>query len=357
MWEIIIPAVASLAGGALAGKGGSDASKAEQQAAQQNLQLSRDIYADQRGLARPGYIMGGGAANKLGALFNLAPQNYEAAYNGGMTSTGGLATGGLGAGQPVAGHSGGGGNNALAGFAAGGVPGAIMGGLIRNGGDNWQTLATEAPAGYDYGTYMQQPDLAAEWGKRGVQSLFGGNRDAYANWHYNKFGKTEGRTLNPMGGNTQTPQPTGGTQLVGQSGQAATMDPLQEFMDSPYNKLATRATELDFGKIKGQLGAAGKSISGPGEARYAKTLAGNRLGAFDSYTSGLRSLAGMEQTAGSQISSAANQYGLRAGAAITDAGTAKGNALRSRYAGLGQGISGAAGAVGDYFRKPATGTY
>jgi hypothetical protein len=340
-WEVILPALASLAGGALAGQGANAAGEAEAAAAASAGKLSKDIYYDQRGLARPGYVTGGAATNKLGALFGIAPQNYEAAFAGANSGApaGTYTAAELGAGQPVAGHSGGGGRNALSPF------------LIRNGGDNWQTLQTEAQPGYDFATYMQQPDLAKEWSKPDVQSLFGGNQDAYADWHYKTFGKNEGRTLNPIGGNTQTPQPTGGTQLAGQSSTTQASDPMADFMSSPYNKLATEATELDFGKIKGQLGAAGKSISGAGEARYAKTLAGNRLGAFDNYTNSLRSLAGMNQVAGSQISSAAGQYGQTAGNAMMAGGQAKGNALAGRYQGIGQGVAGALGTVQDYGQK------
>jgi hypothetical protein len=335
-WAIIIPAVASLAGGYLQGEGARKAGEAEADAANASAALQREVYRDQRGLAAPGYLTGGAASNKLAAMFGIAPQNYEAALRGGYDyGTGGSYNpGDYGGGQPVPGRTGGGGRNAL-------MP------LVRNGGDNWTTVATSAPGGFDYSTYMQQPDLAKEWAKPDVQSLFNGNRDAYAYWHYNKFGQGEGRTLNPVLGNTQNPQPIGGAQLVGQSAS----DPMAEFMASPYNKLATEMSDIDFGKIKGQLGAAGKSISGPGEARYAKTLAGNRYGAFGDYTNALRSLAGMQQTASSQISSAAGQYGTNAGDALMSAGRARGNALASRYQGIGQGVAGAVGAVQDYGQK------
>jgi hypothetical protein len=362
----LISAGASLAGGYLAGQGQQKAGDAQASAANASAALQKDIYYDQRGLARPGYLTGGSAANKLAAMYGIAPQDYAAAYGGG--GGGGMSGGSqmlpnLGAGQPVAGRSGGGGPNALAGLAGsvagsfipglgpiGSALGGAVGGMIRNGGDNWKTVATQAPGGFDYNAYMQQDDLASEWAKPDIKALFGGNQDAYANWHYNQFGKGEGRTLNAMT-DTKGTMPMGGADQVG--GGQAYADPMAEFMGSMENRLATEASDIDFGKIKGQLGAAGKSISGAAEGRYAKTLAGNRMGAFGDYKNSLRTLAGMGTDAGSQISSAAGQYGVNAGNTMMAAGQAKGNALAGKYAGYGQGLSGAAGVAADYFKSPA----
>ena len=116
--EWLVPAGASLAGGWLSGQAGEAAANADRDAAQANVQLSREVYNDQRNLARPGYLTGGAATNLLGAQFGIGPQNYEAAYagggsGGGGTSDGSVALPNFGAGQPVQGHSGGGGGNAL----------------------------------------------------------------------------------------------------------------------------------------------------------------------------------------------------------------------------------------------------
>lgn len=357
-WAVIIPAVASLAGGYMAGQGGRAAANAQTDAANQNAALQREIYRDQRGLAMPGYLTGGAATNKLAALFGIAPQDYARAFQGGNNyGYGTYNPNDWGAGQPVQGHTGGGGNSLLGagvGYVLGGPLGGLAGGMIRNGGDNWQTLGTSAPTGFDYNAYWNSnPDLQTDangWNKPDVQSLFGGNRDAYLWWHYNNFGRNEGRTLPTVGGGTGTGTGTGtdtggGT---GTGGTATATNPLQEFYDSPYMKLATTLNNQQFDQIKGQMGAAGKSISGAAEGRYAKTLAGNTYGAFGDYTNALRSLAGLQQTSTSQIGNAASQYGSQAGNAITQAGTARANALSSAYRGWGQGISGALGSVDDY---------
>lgn len=365
----LINAGASLAGGYMSGQGGQASAKAQQDAANQTTALQRQIYMDQRGLASPGYMTGGAASNKLAALFGIAPQDYQAAYAGGnMNMQGGSQMlPNLGAGQPVQGRSGGGGPNAAAALAGtvagsflgpiGGAVGGALGGMIRNGGDNWKTVATQAPGGFDYAAYMQQPDLAAEWAKPDIKALFGGNQDAYANWHYNQFGKNEGRTLAPIADKTN--MPVGGAQMAGQSGGAMSTpsNPLAEFYDSPYAKLATTISNDQIDQIKGNLGAAGKSISGAAEGRYAKTLAGNTYGAFGDYTNRLADMAGMNQTSSQLASNAAGNYGVNAGNAMMQAGNARANALSSAYQGYGQGLSAAAGSLGDMFKKPGTPTY
>jgi len=370
----LINAGASLAGGYMSGQGGQAAANAQQDAANQTTALQRQIYTDQRGLAAPGYMTGGAASNKLAALFGIAPQDYQAAYGGGGGMGGGMSGGSqmlpnLGAGQPVQGHTGGGGSNAAAGLIGsvagsfipglgpiGSALGGAVGGMIRNGGDNWKTVATQAPGGFNYAAYMQQPDLQAEWAKPDIKALFGGNQDAYANWHYNQFGKNEGRTLASTT-DTKGTMPTGGAQQVQGGAMGGASNPLAEFYASPYAKLATTINDQQFDQIKGNLGAAGKSISGAAEGRYAKTLAGNTYGAFGDYTNQLNSLAGMGQTNSQLASTAAGNYGANAGNAMMQGGNARANALTSAYQGYGQGLSAAAGSLGDFFKKPGTPTY
>ena len=369
IWGTLLSAGASLAGGYLSGQGASAAGKAEASAANAATALNKDIYYDQRGLAMPGYLTGGAATNKLAAMYGIAPQNYTTAFNSGGGGGGGGSSGGLsanlGAGQPVQGHTGGGGPNALAqtigGIAGSFLPipipgvgtaiGTAIGGLIRNGGDNWTTVATQAPPGFDYATYLQQPDLAAEWSKPDIKALFGGNQDAYANWHYNQFGKNEGRTLNAStGGQDKSTMPVGGAEQMSGGTQAA-YDPMADFMGSMENRLATQMSDVGFGKIKGALGAAGKSISGAGEKRYANEFIKNRYGAFGDYKNGLQSLAGQTQTSANAIGNAGANYGSNAGQSIMAAGKANGNALAGAYKGYGDGIAGAAGEVNDFGKK------
>lgn len=298
-WDLILGAGASLLGGWLSGEGGRAASDATREAAAETVGLQREIYGDQRQHARPGYMTGGAATNKLAAMFGISPQDYEAAYGG---SSGG------GFGNPY------------------------------SQSDQWSSYLNANADVYDY------------WKSNAKLREMYPNANDFAAYHYANFGQAEGRPL-PTAGGDKSNQPVGGAQQVGQTPQGGSGNALNEFYDSPFYKLSTTINDEQFGQIKGQLGAAGKSISGPAENRYAKTLAGNTYGAFGDYTNALRSLAGMQQTAGSQISGAASQYGANAGNAIMAAGQARGNALQSAYQGWGQGIAGAIGEVGDYGKK------
>lgn len=375
-WTDIIPLIldagGSLAGGYLAGKGGEEAAKAQGDAAQQVAALQRQVYYDTRALARPGYMTGGAATNLLGAQFGIAPQDYTTAYAGGGVPT---ANGGAGpennwgAGQPVAGHSGGGGANALTGAAGsaigtvfggpiGGAIGGAVGGLIRNGGDSWKTLATGAPQGFDYDAYYNaDAGLAKEWAKADVRSLFNGNRDAYLYWHaQGGDGAWDKGALNPLEG-----YEVGGNGLPTQKAQAgaggagtgnALADPMAGFMSSPYGKIATSGFRgVDVPEINGAYARGGKVLSGAQSIALDERGKARLGGAYTDYTNGLRSLADQNQVASSQTGSAASAYGSNGGNAMLAAGEAKANALGSAYKGLTQGVSGAVNALGEFGQK------
>ena len=368
---LLIDAGSSLAGGWLSGQGGTASANANADAAQQVVDLQRGIYSDQRALARPGYMTGGAATNALANIYGIGPQNYEAAFsNGGMSSGGTNATGiatNWGAGQPVAGHTGGGGPNALAtaaGSAAGSFFGPVgtavggaLGGLIRRGGDNWLTKQTIAPEGYDYDKFWNDnPDLQVSkngWPKADVQALFGGNRNAYLDWFQKqspdrKIPLLAGYEVGANGVpvlSTAAPAAGGGAT----SGANALASPMAAFEATPYYDMAVKGFRgVDTPDVNAAYAKGGKVLSGA-QSIALDERGKNRLGgAFNDYTNGLRSLAGQNQTATSQVASAATNYGTSAGGALTNKGVATGNALASGYAGLTQGVSGALGALNTF---------
>ena len=368
---LLIDAGSSLAGGWLSGQGGTASANANADAAQQVVDLQRGIYSDQRALARPGYMTGGAATNALANIYGIGPQNYEAAFsNGGMSSGGtnaqGLATN-WGAGQPVAGHTGGGGPNALAaaaGSAAGSFFGPVgtavggaLGGLIRRGGDNWQTKQTIAPEGYDYDKFWNDnPDLQVSkngWPKADVQALFGGNRNAYLDWFQKqspdrKIPLLAGYEVGANGVpvlSTAAPAAGGGAT----SGANALASPMKAFEATPYYDMAVKGFRgVDTPDVNAAYAKGGKVLSGA-QSIALDERGKNRLGAaFGQYTAGLSDLAGLNSTASNQAGTAATNYGTSTGRAIVDGGTAKGNALASGYAGLTQGVSGALGALNTF---------
>lgn len=371
--EWLVPAGASLAGGWLSGQAGEASANAERDAAEASAQLQRDVYYDQRGLARPGYVTGGAAANILASQFGIAPQSYEAAFDNG--SNGGMSGGNamlpnFGAGQPVAGHSGGGGPNALAAGAGtiagsffgpvGSAVGGVLGGLVRSGGDNWKTLATQAPEGYDYDKFWNDnPDLQVDpkgWQKADVRALFNNNRNAYLNWFQNqspdrKISLLDGYQAGANGIPIRAAAPASTGSATGSTANALA-NPMAGFMSSPYGKIATSGFRgVDTPEVNSAYARGGKALSGAQSIALDERGKARLGGAYTDYTNGLRSLAGMNQTASSQASSAAGQYGVNAGNATMAAGQAKGNALASAYGGLAQGVSGALGTIRDYGRK------
>lgn len=271
-WDIPLKIVGSIAGGVMDNNAANKAADAQRKGQQDQINLAKDIYRDQRNLAIPGYMTGGAATNKLGAMFGIAPQNYQR--------------------------------------AALGDPGSVAG-----------------SGSYDWNAYLQDPGLSAEWQKlsRSSKNPFQ-TPEEYAQWHWQNFGEREGRTLNQTGGGSYDPNaPTGGGGPQ-QGGGNALGDPLQDFWNSPYGKLATdQFLSVDNPAIKGAFATSGAALSGAQQKALAAQGRARAGGAFNDYGNALRSLSGMEQTAGSAISGAGNTYGARAGNALGNIGDINAN--------------------------------
>lgn len=385
-WMDFLPLITDVAGNLLGGYMKGQQSKKTQSAAdasvQQQLDLYRQMYGDQRALAMPNYYTGGNAMNLLAKQFGLPAQNYMAASQGQGGQFGGAGGAGQGyggfvpsaennwgAGQSVQGHSGGGGPNATAqavGSAigtflpipipgVGSAIGAAIGGMFRNGGDNWKTLATGAPQGFDYAAYMQAPDLQAEWAKKDVQSLFGGNKDAYAYWHYNQFGKNEGRQLNPVeqaaGGNAVNDpgSMTSGGQIgqpAGQPGAQKEQSALEGFYSSPYGQLAQQGfLGVDNPQIQGAFSRGGKALSGAAtQALYDRGVSRSQ-NAYGNYIAGLQSLSGIQAPALNALTNAGNTFQSGASNAYGALGQNKINALNSGYSNMADTLGGITNSV------------
>lgn len=291
MWNLVVPALASLAGGWLAGEGDRKAGEAQADAANQNVALQRDVYADQRRLARPGYVTGGAAANALAAISGIAPQDYEAAYD-------------------------------------------------SSGPDG---LGDDPYAWDPYRAYLEQnPLLLQEYmGNKKAQKFYKTPTD-YVKKHL-ELHPDQRLPTRP------TAQPTTSTSATGAN---ALANPMAAFEASPYAKIATSGFRgVDVPAINGAFARGGKVLSGAQSIALDERGKARLGGAYTDYTNGLRSLAGMNQTASNQAGAAASSYGVNAGNAMTNVGNAKANALSSAYKGLGQGVSGALGAVSEYGQK------
>jgi hypothetical protein len=360
--QVLGPAI----GASIANNGASDAADAQTGANREALGLQRDIYLDQTARSEPWRQSGFNALNFLNQ-WNGLPQVADGVRGGalGAGGTGQLDSqgrpllGNLGAGQAVAGHTGGGGPNQTAQLVGsiagnfipglgpiGGAIGGALGGLVRNGGDNWQTLQTQAPAGYDYGAYMEQnPGLAAEWAKPDVQSLFNGNRDAYADWHYKTFGpqgKNEGWVMNALpgaGGNTQTNQPVGGAENAGTAtgaAGAATPDLWSTIRNNPLyvaaqdGFLGVNGQGGDVSAIKGAMANGGQLLSGSTLKALQDRSVSRAGGALSEIYGNYAGMAGVGASTANNQNANAGQFGANAGNLISQNGQIAGQAAAQK---------------------------
>lgn len=374
--EVGAPIVGSLAQGYLANQGADAAADAQTGANQASINLQRDIYNDQARRSAPWEQSGGNALNFINA-WNGLPQVSLAGQGGnGLGVSNSSLLPNLGAGQPVTGHSGGGKNGLASGLGSaagtaigttfggpiggfiGGALGGAAGGMFHqsgSGGDNWQTLATQAPPGFDYETYMQNPGLQAEWAKPDVQSLFGGNRDAYANWHYNKFGPNganEGWVLNPLASQSAVPGstasgPTGGNGLVAP-------DVMKAIQDNPIYKsavdgfLGINGLGGDVQDVRGAYATNGQAMSGA-ELKALHDRSTARSGdAVNRIYGNIANEAGVGYTAAAGTNQNAGAMGANVGNMLTANGQVAGQASQQKntnwMTALNNGLSGVYGA-------------
>lgn len=358
-WDSLIDIGAAVLPAVLGNQGADAAARAANAGSQAAVDLSRDVNNRNFSLATPGYLMGGDAANKLGSIFGLAPQDYSAAIRG--ASQGGNAFSpsysapSSGSGNPVNSDIARSISSGIGGAVAGPIgaaignalPGGIVGqavGSLFNTGPNWRergaTLGTAAPAGYAYDEYFNSdPNLASEWAKPDVQRLFNGNRDAYLYWHANG-GVTDGRQswaknqdwLDKGAAAARTAATPGiGAGGPGASGGNAFADPMGDFWKSPYGQLATSAfRNIDTPEIDAAYAPGGKVLSGARDKALDDRGRARAGGAFADYTGNLQTLAGMTPTATSFMANSGNAFAANAGNAFAQQGINNANAATAK---------------------------
>lgn len=250
--------------------------------------------------------------------------------------------------------------NIQAGWNALGMQGSLLGmpTLVPQQAVNQALMATGG--GQDvWGLYGQQnPDVVNYYrsNPRALQQ-FGGDMNKALEYHYNTFGKQEGRPLPSatgapanafapggvpgtvgVGGGAAMPggtsQPT--VQAGGQGGAIGAGTSVDQayntFLDSGFNRAMTDVTNRDFDQIKGAYGAGGKALSGSAMGAMSDRLAGNRYNAFSDYYSALSGISGTGAQLGSQQASQANQVGSQ----IAGNQQRVGNIRASSYGAQGQ---------------------
>ena len=378
-WGSVINAGANVLGNVLPAIIGNEGADAQADAAragnQASIDLQRRIYEDQVSRSEPWRKSGFNALNFLNQ-WNGLPQVTD---TGGAVSTGSFdpnapsAANNWGAGRPVAGHTGGGGANALTGalgagvgnFFGGPIGGAIggaLGGLVRNGGDNWKTLATGAPEGLAYDEYFNsQPAFATEWAKPDVQALFNGDRNAYIWWHANG-GNIDGKQSwapNADWLSRNTPAQAGTAPGAGTSGSTTTnASATPDLWSTIQNNPLYVAAQQGFLGVNGQGGDVSKvnaAFSTGGQA-----LSGAKLKALQDYSTSksynaLRDIygnyagmAGVGASTASEQNNNAGQFGVNAGNLTAQNGQIAGAASATKNANWLKAGQGAAAGIYDY---------
>jgi len=286
------------------------AAAAQGQASDQSLALQREIYYDQRGLQQPYYQAGLQGLYGESGVMDL------------------LGKGGGGGGQP----------NALApqqqtggqpNYASGTYGQAPIGQAAPQSGNNWQGYLDANP---DVKSYFQSNQAAL--------SKFGGDMNKAAEYHYNTYGKNEGRQVPQY-----QPQANALAQTTGQVGPA-----VQVGQDGASQQGPSGTPELETGPTEGPMTQAlrqtpgyqfmqdeGKRAIENSFASRGKLLSGSAMTALQDRSMGVAdqsyqqsvnnnfNLAALGSGASVNMQNAGNSYANGASNALMNAGNAQAN--------------------------------
>jgi hypothetical protein len=340
---------ASMYGASKASKAASSAQQSQEEAARRQEQLSREIYYDQRGLQQPYYQAGlqglygpSGVMNLLG--MSQPAQGPQAAQGVQQTTqpqpvgrpqlvnVGGGAMMQGGDGQMMA-QAGG---NAFSPYASVGEMGQPM---IPQGGPNWQA-------------YLQSnPDVAAYY-RNNPQALqmFGGDLNRAAEYHYNTFGRSEGRELpqyQPQA-QMQAPATEASNAFVpqGEPGEGSMTATLRQTPGYQFLQDESRKA------LEGSFAARGNLLSGGAMKALQQRGMGIADQTYQQAINNAFNLTNIGMGSAAQIQGAGNQYGNMAGNAFANAGNAAATGAMNRAGAWNAGAQGvynsAMGGLGAY---------
>lgn len=186
-----------------------------------------------------------------------------------------------------------------------------------------QTAAPTAGGSPDYAAYVQaNPDIAAEFQQEA--SAFGNDMGAFGQFHYNTYGKNEGRALPGAAQTAITAQP-------GQASQSAFAN---------YLKNSDFAFQQQEGGNQVNSGYAGAGTVQSGAAmraleRYRQNL---QSGYRQQWASGVANQQGVGLGAASALAGVSTNFGNTIAASNTAAADARANAALSQQSGLGNAL-------------------
>jgi hypothetical protein len=219
------------------------------------------------------------------------------------------------------------------GMAALGQRNALLG---IGGGGGGSSAGGGFAGGADYSAYLQaNPDVQAAYARDIQQPHFRNlgitSMEDYAQYHYENFGRAEGRQLPTVAG------------PMGADGQPMTQGQLTDqaydtFLDSGYARSMLETTNNDFDQMVGAFGAGGKSLSGSAIGALNDRNRRNTNNAFTQYD---QALAGLSNT-GNALSMQQGQQGMNTanqiGANNQNAANARGSSYMNTANALNSGL-------------------
>jgi hypothetical protein len=215
--------------------------------------------------------------------------------------------------------------NALLGIGGGGMGGSGAGGPMAGSADYAAYLQANPDVAAGYQAAIQSPHLR----NQGISSM-----EDYARYHYDTFGRAEGRQLPTVAG------PTGADGQPLTQGQM-TDNAYNTFLDSGYARSMLETTNNDFQQMVGAFGAGGSSLSGSAVGALNDRNRRNTNNAFTQYDN---ALAGISNT-GSAISMQQGQNNMNTaqqiGANNQNAAAARGSSYMNTANALNSGLQNA----------------
>lgn len=164
----------------------------------------------------------------------------------------------------------------------------------------------------DFAGYVNSnPDLAREWSKPGVQQQFGGDINAYGQWHSQNFAG-EGRAV-PTSGGAPAPSPT---QTDGETQEQA----WAAYQETPWGRIGQIETDKAKGEFTSMAGAQGSALSGRTARGMAEVANEAQLKNFQGYYGALGGVAETGFSADTGIASGGQQFADRAAQITTNNG-------------------------------------
>ena len=328
---IIGSAILGAAGSAYGAKKSSDAAKtaaaAQTDAAEKQVDLSREIYYDQRGLQQPYYQAGLQGMYGDSGLMNLLGHTTPGGTTQAPANQNVFASGSYGTGQ-----------------------------------------ISQPQSGPDWGAYLQANPDVAQYYQNNPKSLqqFGGDINKAAEYHYNTFGRSEGRELpqyetqnvfsQPQTQQAvETPQKT---TVTDQSGTDSGLGSMTETLrQTPgYQFMQDEATK----SLENSFASRGKLLSGAAMSALQDRSMGLADQTYQQSVNNNFNLANIGMGSAAQMQSAGNVFANSANTAYGNMGTAAANSAYGQASAWNSGMQGvydsAMGGLGAYGSYKGWGT-